>query len=203
MAYLELDVLDRNAKPIVGIDLGTTNSMAALYIDGRPVILRSEGVSDPDASSGTVPSAIHFGDDGKILIGSDARKATGEQAGRSIYSVKRFMGRGLSDVKAELGDVPFETSEGEHGVIQLHVGDKTYTPQELSSLILRKVQWVASRALDEQPVERAVITVPAYFDDAQRQATRDAARLAGIEAVRIVNEPTAASLAYGLSLIHI
>lgn len=198
MAYLELDVLDRNAKPIVGIDLGTTNSMAALYVDGRPIVLRSEGVTDPDAASGSVPSAIHFGDDGKILVGSDARKALGQKPGRAIFSVKRFMGRGLKDVAGELGDVPFETSEGEHGVIQLHVGEKTYTPQELSSLILRKVQWVASRALDEQPVERAVITVPAYFDDAQRQATRDAARLAGIEAVRIVNEPTAASLAYGL-----
>ncbi len=192
MPFLELDVLDNAPNPIVGIDLGTTNSLAAMFVDGRPVVLRSEG------QSGSVPSAIWFGPEGKILVGKEARDHAMTEPGRAIFSVKRFMGRGLEDVAGDLVGVPFEASAGEGGVLRFDVHGKSYSPQELSALILRKVQWVASQALGGASVERAVITVPAYFDDAQRQATRDAARLAGIEAVRIVNEPTAASLAYGL-----
>ena len=192
MPFLELNVLDNAPKPIVGIDLGTTNSMAAMFVDGRAQVLRPEG------HGGSEPSALWFGDGGEILVGKEARDKASEDPSRAVFSVKRFMGRGLEDVGSDLSDVPFDASSGEHGVIEFRIGDRTYTPEELSSLILRKVQWVASRALGGAPVERAVITVPAYFDDTQRQATRDAARLAGIEVLRIVNEPTAASLAYGL-----
>jgi molecular chaperone DnaK len=192
MPYLELDVLNNAPKPIVGIDLGTTNSLAAMFFDGRPQVLRTE------AGIGSVPSAIWFGNDGKILVGKEAREHAVASPEQAIFSVKRFMGRGLEESRGDLGDVPFGATESEHGVVRFDVHGKLYTPQELSSLILRKVQWVASQALGGAPVERAVITVPAYFDDAQRQATRDAARLAGIEVLRIINEPTAASLAYGL-----
>ncbi|MEO0653132.1 MAG: Hsp70 family protein, partial [Planctomycetota bacterium] len=192
MPYLELDVLNNAPKAIVGIDLGTTNSLAALFVDGRPKVLRTEG------GIGSVPSAIWFGSDGKILVGKEARDFSVAHPENGIFSVKRFMGRGLEESREDLTTVPFASDESEHGVVRFDIHGKPYTPQELSSLILKKVQWVASQALGGAPVERAVITVPAYFDDAQRQATRDAARLAGIEIARIINEPTAASLAYGL-----
>ena len=192
MAFLELDVLNNAPKAIVGIDLGTTNSLAAVFHEGRARVLEPEGYP------GSVPSAIWFGREGKLLVGREARDHAVAEPGRAIFSVKRFMGRGLADSKDDLRQVPFEAGENENGVVQFEVDGKTYTPQELSSLILKKVQWVASQALDGASIERAVITVPAYFDDTQRQATRDAARLADIEVVRIINEPTAASLAYGL-----
>ena len=192
MPYLELDVLNNAPKPIVGIDLGTTNSLAAMFVDGRPKVLRT------DEGLGSVPSAIWFGPDGKVLVGKEARDFSVAHPEYGIFSVKRFMGRGLEESRGDLGHVPFAASESDNGVVRFDVHGTPYTPQELSSLILKKVQWVASQALGGAPVERAVITVPAYFDDAQRQATRDAARLAGIEVARIINEPTAASLAYGL-----
>ena len=192
MAYLELNVLDNAPKPIVGIDLGTTNSMAALFVDGRPQVLRPEG------NSGYVPSAIWFGENGRLLVGQEARHQAAVDPGHVLFSVKRFMGRGLADVGNELANVPFPAKAGETGGVRFTIRGKEWSPEQLSALILKKVQWMASQALGGKPVERAVITVPAYFDDTQRQATRDAARLAGIEAVRIVNEPTAACLAYGL-----
>ncbi|QDU69277.1 Fe-S protein assembly chaperone HscA [Engelhardtia mirabilis] len=192
MAFLELDVLNNAPKAIVGIDLGTTNSLAAIFREGRATVLRPEG------HSGSVPSAIWFGTEGKVLVGREAREHAVAEPGRAIFSAKRFMGRGLADCGDDLRQVPFAAGENANGVVQFDVDGRPYTPQELSALILKKVQWVASQALGGAPVERAVITVPAYFDDTQRQATRDAARLADIEVVRIINEPTAASLAYGL-----
>jgi molecular chaperone DnaK len=192
MAYIELNVLDNVPKPIVGIDLGTTNSMAAMFVDGRPQVLRPQG------QTGYVPSAIWFGENQRLLVGQEARHQAAADPGHTLFSIKRFMGRGLADVANELRNVPFPAKAGENGGVRFTIRGKDWSPEQLSALILKKVQWMASQALGGRPVERAVITVPAYFDDTQRQATRDAARLAGIEAVRIVNEPTAACLAYGL-----
>jgi len=192
MAYIELDVIQDRAEPVLGIDLGTTNSMAALFIAGKPVVLR------PTDHGGVVPSAIFFADDGATYVGGKARDRAAAEPSRALFSVKRFMGRGLEDVKEDLETVPFETSSGPNGVIQFHVRGERYTPEQMSALILGEVQSLACKALGGDAPKRAVITVPAYFDDTQRQATRAAARLAGIEALRIINEPTAASLAYGL-----
>jgi len=192
MPYLELDVLNNAAAPIVGIDLGTTNSLVAVWRDDRPVVLKPEG------KSGRIPSAVHFPPTGPPIVGQKARAHALTDPRSTMLSIKRFMGRGLKDVTEDLETVPFPSSEKENGLIQFDVGGRKYTPQELSALILRHIREVASELLDGANVYRAVITVPAYFDDTQRQATRDAAKLAGLEIERIINEPTAASLAYGL-----
>jgi molecular chaperone DnaK (HSP70) len=193
MPFLELDVLNNAPQPILGIDLGTTYSLAALWRDGRPVVLRPKDVRD-----GRIPSVLHFPAEGGLVVGARARALALEHPETTLFSVKRFMGRGLADLAEDLERVPFRASESAHGLISFHAGGRTWTPQELSARILRHVWEVASAALGEPAPTRAVITVPAYFDDAQRQATRDAARIAGLEAARILNEPTAASLAYGL-----
>ncbi len=193
MAFLELDVLNNQNQTILGIDLGTTNSLVAIWSDGRPQVLKPAG-----ARSGRIPSALHFKEDGSILVGSDARARAFDEPKRSLFSVKRLMGRGLGDTADALASVPFPSSETDTGLIQLEINGRKYSPQELSAHILHKVWQVAGEALGEKAPLRAVITVPAYFDDGQRQATRDAARMAGLEVMRIVNEPTAASLAYGL-----
>ncbi len=193
MGFIELDVLNNSKEQLaLGIDLGTTNSLAATWRNGRPTVLR------PEDGEAVVPSAIYFPEDGFPVIGRGARERAMTDAGHTLFSIKRFMGRGLAEMQADLRDVPFPASENENGVVRFEIRGKQYTPQELSAMILKKVQDVACRALGGDAVSRAVITVPAYFDDAQRQATRDAARIAGIEVLRIVNEPTAASLAYGL-----
>jgi Fe-S protein assembly chaperone HscA len=193
MGYIELDVLDSGPRRIViGIDLGTTNSLAALWEDDRPVILRQEG------GSGLLPSVINFPSAGPPLVGRQARAQAVVDPQHTIFSVKRLLGRGLSDLKDELRSLPYELSENENGVLQIEMRGQTYTAPELSALILRAVCHQACEAHGNAEIASAVITVPAYFDDAQRQATRDAARLADIEVLRIVNEPTAASLAYGL-----
>ena len=193
MAYIELNVLNNTApEPAVGIDLGTTNSLVAIWRDGRPVVLAPEG------RSGLVPSVVHFTADGPPMVGREARDQAVVDPRNTVFSIKRFMGRGLADVREELATRPFRATESARGQIQLELAGKTFTPQEISALILMKVGDVACQALGGRPITRAVITVPAYFDDAQRQATRDAARLAGLDVLRIVNEPTAASLAYGL-----
>jgi Fe-S protein assembly chaperone HscA len=193
MGYTKLDVLeDGPRKIVIGIDLGTTNSLAALWIDERPEILREEG------KSGSIPSVIHVSETGETLVGREALARAVVDPLHTVFSVKRFMGRGLADIETELATLPFEVSENENGVIQIEVRGRKYTPPEISAMILRKVCEQASAAFQGAEVASAVITVPAYFDDAQRQATRDAARLAGIEVLRIINEPTAASLAYGL-----
>ncbi len=194
MPFLELDVLNNRDRSILGIDLGTTYSLAAIWRDGRPVVLRP----DPARDDARIPSAIHFPPDGPPIVGREARERALAHPGSTLFSIKRFMGRGLKDARDDLTAVPFPAGETEHGVIQFEIAGRKWTPQELSGLILAEVWRVASSALGELAPRRAVITVPAYFDDAQRQATRDAARLAGLDVARIVNEPTAASLAYGL-----
>jgi len=192
MAFLELTVLNNEPTPVIGIDLGTTNSLAAVFEDGRPKILR------PPGHPGSVPSVVYFEEGKEPIAGNDARTHAIDDPANAIFSVKRFMGRGLADVAEDLSAVPFEATENEHGVIAFDVHGTKYTPQELSARILRQVGNVAGTALGNHAPLSAVITVPAYFDDRQRAATRDAARLCGIEVVRIINEPTAASLAYGL-----
>ncbi|MDP6518761.1 MAG: Fe-S protein assembly chaperone HscA, partial [Planctomycetota bacterium] len=193
MAYLELNVLNNSQTPMaMGIDLGTTFSLAAVMRDGRPVILHPEG------GSGSVPSVIHFPEHGPPAVGRAARDQALADPTHTVFSVKRYMGRGLADCEADRERLPYRVTETEHGVAQVDIRGKSYTPQELSALILMRVHDLGCRALGGDDVRRAVITVPAYFDDAQRQATRDAARLAGLELLRIINEPTAASLAYGL-----
>ena len=197
MGYVELNVLNNTIpasapRVALGIDLGTTNSLAAIWRDGRPAVLR------PDGRSGLVPSVIHFPESGPPIVGREARDHAIVDPRNTLFSIKRFMGRGLADVAQELSTLPYTATENERGLIQLQARGRRYAPEELSALILRKVHEVASTALGETAPTQCVVTVPAYFDDAQRQSTRDAARLAGLEVLRIVNEPTAASLAYGL-----
>ncbi len=194
MPFLELDVLNETDQPILGIDLGTTNSLIALWRDGRATLLHR----DPDVDDARIPSAICFPADGEPIVGREARHRAVDDPGSAVFSIKRFMGRGLDDVRDDLSSVPFPALENENGVVQFEIGGRRYTPQELSAMILFEAWKSASAALGEEAPRRAVVTVPAYFDDTQRQATRDAARIAGLEVARIINEPTAASLAYGL-----
>jgi len=177
---------------IIGIDLGTTNSLAAVMgKDGPRVLHEVDG-------SPLIPSVVSFQDDGGHIVGRDARAMSVLNPTRTVHSVKRLMGRGFDDVADERGMLPYRIGPSDHAkLVMIGIDDRAYTPQEISALVLRKVREVAEQALG-MPVEKAVITVPAYFDDAQRQATRDAAKIAGLAALRIVNEPTAAALAYGL-----
>jgi molecular chaperone DnaK len=178
---------------IVGIDLGTTNSLVA-YIDsqtGQPKCI-------PGPSGSTLcPSVVSLDADGSLIVGEPARRRLLSQPERTIYSVKRLMGRGPADIQNELKLFPFRIDPSSNNVIRVRLGDKVFTPPEISSFILRELKdWV--EAYFDETVDRAVITVPAYFNDAQRQATKDAGKLAGLEVLRLVNEPTAAALAYGL-----
>ena len=192
MGYIELDVLETSVKNIViGIDLGTTNSLAAIWEDGRPRVLAPEGESP------IVPSVIYVPQEGPALVGSDAKAHAIVDPTHTVFSVKRFMGRSAAELDLDLATLPYEVVD-DSGLARLVVRGRQTSPQELSAIILRAVADKASRAMGGAQVQSAVITVPAYFDDAQRQATRDAAQLAGIEVLRLVNEPTAASLAYGL-----
>lgn len=175
---------------VVGIDLGTTFSLAAYVRDGSPVVVRDEkGVA-------LVPSVLSFHADGTVLVGTAARERALVDPEHTIFSVKRLMGRTLADLKADLPHIPHQIAERDAGngrkVLTVLIGGKEHTPEELSAMILREVRRLAGNPT------KAVITVPAYFDDGQRQATRDAGRIAGLDVLRIVNEPTAAALAYGL-----
>ncbi len=174
---------------IVGIDLGTTNSLVAHVEGGIPRVI-------PDAEGrALLPSVVAWTRDG-VVVGEAARRQLARNAARTVYSVKRLMGRGYEDVKDELPRLPFQvTPQAE--VVSIRIGDRQVTPPEVSAYVLRALKQRAEAFFGE-PVEQAVITVPAYFNDAQRQATKDAGRIAGLEVLRIVNEPTAASLAYGL-----
>ena len=174
---------------IVGIDLGTTNSLVAYVEGGIPRVI-------PDAEGRTLlPSIVAWTPNG-VVVGEAARRQLARNAARTVYSVKRLMGRGYEDVKDELARLPFAvTPQAE--VVSIRIGDREVTPPEVSAHVLRALKQRAETHFGE-PVEQAVITVPAYFNDAQRQATKDAGRIAGLEVLRIVNEPTAASLAYGL-----
>lgn len=176
----------------VGIDLGTTNSVVAISAEGAPTVLR-----DGDGH-GLIPSVVAYGEDGTILVGSAARRELLANPETVISSIKRLMGRGMADVKSLAGTLPFELDQAaEGGMVRLKVSGRTLTPVEISADILRAVKARAEESLGKK-VDRAVVTVPAYFDDAARTATKDAARLAGLEVLRLVNEPTAAALAYGL-----
>src|SRR6202047_614442 len=178
---------------IVGIDLGTTNSLVAFMQGERPVVIPGEdGVN-------LVPSVVALDERDQIIVGNAARKYLIEVPERSVYSIKRLMGRGIEDVQEELRLFPFHLAEDLQleEVLRIKLGDKTFTPPEISALILRQLKRNAERFFGAS-VTQAVITVPAYFNDAQRQATKDAGRIAGLEVLRLVNEPTAASLAYGL-----
>jgi len=178
---------------IVGIDLGTTNSLVA-YID--PQTGQPKCIPGPYGST-LCPSVVSIDPDGSIVVGEAARKRLLTQPERTIYSVKRLMGRGPADVQDELKLFPFRIDPASKNVIRVMLGDKIFTPPEISAFILRELrQW--AEAHFGEIVDRAVITVPAYFNDAQRQATKDAGKIAGLEVLRLVNEPTAAALAYGL-----
>ncbi len=182
-----------SAERIIGIDLGTTNSLVGFMEAESPVIIPGED------GLNLVPSVVALDEREQIMVGNPARKYLIETADHAVYSVKRLMGRGVEDIEEELKLFPFRLADdlqpGE--VLRIKLGDKTFTPPEISAFILRQLKRNAERFFGA-PVTKAVITVPAYFNDAQRQATKDAGRIAGLEVLRLVNEPTAASLAYGL-----
>ncbi len=182
----------RAADRVVGIDLGTTNSLVAFMDSDTPVVIPGE---DGDK---LVPSVVALSAMGEPVIGNAARKHLIDSPDRAIYSVKRLMGRGAEDIQEELKLFPFRLADdAKSGALKIRLGDTTFTPPEVSALILRQLKRNAERYFG-QPVTKAVITVPAYFNDAQRQATKDAGRIAGLDVLRLVNEPTAAALAYGL-----
>src|SRR5690348_8459054 len=175
----------------VGIDLGTTNSVIAAMEGGKPAVIpNAEG-------SRTTPSVVAFTDQGERLVGQLARRQAILNPKGTIYSAKRFIGRRYDEVASELSAVSFDVVPGPDGSARFKIRDRLYAPEEISALVLRKLAEDASKFLGEKVTE-AVITVPAYFNDAQRQATKDAGRIAGLEVLRIINEPTAAALAYGL-----
>jgi len=178
---------------IVGIDLGTTNSLVA-YLD--PQTGQPKCIPGPYGST-LCPSVVSLDPDGSIVVGEPARRRLLTQPERTIYSVKRLMGRGPADIQGELKLFPFRIDQSSKNVIRVMLGEKVFTPPEISAFILRELKNWAEAHFGE-PVDRAVITVPAYFNDAQRQATKDAGKIAGLEVLRLVNEPTAAALAYGL-----
>src|SRR3989454_876060 len=185
---------------VVGIDLGTTNSLVAFVKDGVPVVIR-----DPDGNA-LVPSIVSS-DDKTIFVGREAQRRLLTDANRTVYSVKRFMGKGLDDIRDEARLFPFRITGEAGGVVRIGLGEREFTPPEISAFILRELKHRAETFFAEQgdvdsEIDRAVITVPAYFNDAQRTATRDAGRIAGLDVIRIINEPTAASLAYGLDKRH-
>jgi molecular chaperone DnaK len=178
---------------VIGIDLGTTNSVVAVMEGGDPVVI-------PNAEGGrTTPSVVAFTKDGERLVGQVARRQAITNPKNTVFSIKRFMGRKGGEVDAEKSRVPYEVRTDSQGRVEVHVSnvDKTFTPPEISAMILQKMKQTAEDYLGTE-VKQAVITVPAYFNDAQRQATKDAGKIAGLEVLRIINEPTAAALAYGL-----
>ncbi|WP_425613966.1 molecular chaperone DnaK [Anatilimnocola sp. NA78] len=178
-------------EKIIGIDLGTTNSVVAIMEGSEPkVIANAEG-------NRLTPSVVGFTDKGETVVGEPAKRQAVTNPTKTVYSVKRFMGRRHSEVETEEKMVPYKVTGGSQEYVKIKIGDKEYTPQEISALVLRKLKEAAEAYLGHK-VNKAVITVPAYFNDAQRQATKDAGQIAGLEVARIINEPTAAALAYGL-----
>ncbi len=179
------------AKKIIGIDLGTTYSVVAVMEGGEPVVIpNSEG-------SRTTPSVVGFTKTGEVLVGAPAKRQMITNPENTIYSIKRFMGRRIEEVPEETKMVPYKVKSGPHGLVVAEIRGKEYTPQEISAMILQKMKQTAEDYLGEK-VTDAVITVPAYFNDSQRKATKEAGEIAGLNVLRIINEPTAASLAYGL-----
>ncbi len=176
---------------IIGIDLGTTNSCVAVMEGGEATVI-------PNAEGGrTTPSMVAFNKSGERLIGQVAKRQAITNPNRTIFSIKRFMGRRYVEVQHEIDEVPYKVISGQNDVARVKIDDKEYTPQEISAMILQKMKQTAEDYLGEK-VTDAVITVPAYFNDSQRQATKEAGEIAGLKVQRIINEPTAASLAYGL-----
>src|SRR5438477_3199903 len=180
---------------VLGIDLGTTNSCMAIMEGGEPVVI-------PNAEGGrTTPSVVAFTKSGERLVGQAAKRQAVTNPRNTVFSAKRLIGRKFSEVSAEAKNMPFKVVEGKNNdaYIEVQVGDKTeqYAPQQISAFVLGKLKADAEAYLGEK-VTQAVITVPAYFNDSQRQATKDAGKIAGLDVLRIINEPTAASLAYGL-----
>jgi molecular chaperone DnaK len=179
------------ADKVIGIDLGTTNSVVAVMEGGDPVVI-------PNAEGGrTTPSVVGFSKDGERLVGTIAKRQAVTNPANTVFSIKRFMGGKMSETQAETARVPYKVVRGQNDLAAVEVQGKTYTPPEISAMILQKMKQTAEDYLGHS-VSKAVITVPAYFNDSQRQATKDAGRIAGLEVLRIVNEPTAAALAYGL-----
>lgn len=176
---------------VIGIDLGTTNSCVAVLEGGQPVVItNSEG-------GRTTPSMVGFGKAGDRLVGALAKRQAVTNAENTIFSIKRFIGRRWDDTQIERSRVPYNCVKGKDDTVDIQIRGRNYTPQELSAMVLQRLKQDAENYLGEA-VTQAVITVPAYFSDAQRQATKDAGTISGLEVLRIINEPTAASLAYGL-----
>ncbi|MCX5763742.1 MAG: molecular chaperone DnaK [Gemmatimonadetes bacterium] len=179
------------ADKVIGIDLGTTNSVVAVMEGGDPVVI-------PNAEGGrTTPSVVGFSKDGERLVGQIAKRQAVTNPQNTVFSIKRFMGRKMPEVSSEIARVPYAVKSGTNDLASVEVQGKRYTPPEVSAMILQKMKQTAEDYLGH-PVTKAVVTVPAYFNDSQRQATKDAGKIAGLDVLRIVNEPTAAALAYGL-----
>src|ERR1700709_1689887 len=186
----------QQAEMIVGIDLGTTNSLVAIMHpeSKQPIALKEHNTSS------LVPSGIHFDEIGNITVGEEANKYLETEPQNTIFSAKRLMGKSYNDVKNNADFFTYKViDDNTDSLVKVQVGERFYSPIDLSSFILKELKQRAEHIL-KTPVSKAVITVPAYFNDAQRQATRDAGKLAGLDVLRIINEPTAASLAYGLGL---
>jgi Fe-S protein assembly chaperone HscA len=193
MPRIELSMSGRpKSSRVVGIDLGTTNSLVAYMTESGPQVVRDE------QGNALVPSIVYYDTaEQRLLVGEEAGERLITEPRKAIYSVKRFMGKGSADVQEDLALVPFQIAAGSEQVVRFQMGDRQFTPPEISAFVLRELKERASQFFGEE-VTQAVITVPAYFNDAQRQATKDAGHLAGLNVLRIVNEPTAASLAYGI-----
>src|SRR6202020_1867364 len=176
---------------IIGIDLGTTNSVVAVMEGGQPTVISNQ------EGARTTPSVVGFTKTGERLVGQVAKRQSITNPENTVYSIKRFMGRRFDEVGEEAKRVPYKVIKGPHDDARIEIMGKSYTPQEISAMILQKLKAAAEDFLGEK-VTKAVITVPAYFNDSQRQATKQAGEIAGLEVLRIINEPTAAALAYGL-----
>src|SRR5438093_5860025 len=180
---------------VIGIDLGTTNSCMAVIEGGEPAVI-------PNAEGGrTTPSVVAFTKDDQRLVGAPAKRQQVTNSENTVFSIKRFMGRKFDEVSEEMKIVPYEVVKGPNDDVRVKAAGKDYAPPEISAMILQKLKADAEAYLGEA-VEDAVITVPAYFNNAQREATKDAGKIAGLNVLRIINEPTAASLAYGLDKEH-
>src|SRR5213083_1574157 len=176
---------------VIGIDLGTTNSVVAVVEGGNPTVIANQ------EGSRLTASVVGFTKDGEVLVGQVAKRQAITNPENTVFSIKRFMGRRHEEVQSEIKLVPYKVVKASNGDVRIEIRGKQYSPPEISAMILRKLKEAAEAHLGEK-VTQAVITVPAYFNDSQRQATKDAGKIAGLEVLRIINEPTAAALAYGL-----
>ncbi len=200
MAKFSINLKDGNVEhqkePIIGIDLGTTNSLVAFIKDNEAYC-----IIDDQQKSALVPSIIYFDENDQPIVGEQAKSMMALHPERTIYSIKRLIGKSYKDVENQTNRIAYKILDDglDSTLVKVVVGEKLYNPIQLSSLILKELKNIAEKSLG-QNVQKAVITVPAYFNDSQRQATRDAGKLAGLDVLRIVNEPTAASLSYGIGL---